>query len=135
MRTIFADTLYLVATCLPEDQWHEKAKEVSLELGPFQSVTTETVLIEMLNFFAEYKTSVRQAAADFAYRLLDDPNVEVVPHSTETLLAGLELYEARLDKGYSLTDCIAMNAMRERGITKILTHDHHFAQEGFVVLL
>ena len=135
MKTIFADTLYLVATCLPEDQWYEKAKEVSLELEPFQTVTTETVLIEMLNFFAEYKSSVRQAAADFVYRLLDDQRVELAPHGTETFLAGLELYEARLDKGYSLTDCISMNAMRERGINEILTNDHHFAQEGFVVLL
>lgn len=135
MRTLFADTLYLVATCLAEDQWHERAKEVSLALVPFRTVTTETVLIEMLNFFAEYKSSVRQAAADFAYRLLDDPQVEVVPHNTETFLAGLELYESRLDKGYSLTDCISMNVMRERGINETLTHDHHFAQEGFVVLL
>ena len=135
MRTIFADTLYLVASCHAQDQWHEKARAVNLELGPFQTVTTETVLIEMLNFFAEYKASIRQAAVDFAYRLLDDPNVEVVPHSTETFLAGLELYEARLDKGYSLTDCISMNAMRERGLNEILTHDHHFAQEGFVILI
>jgi len=28
-----------------------------------------------------------------------------------------------------------MEAMRARGITKVLTHDHHFAREGFVVRL
>jgi predicted nucleic acid-binding protein len=40
-----------------------------------------------------------------------------------------------LDKAYSLTDCISMNAMRERGLTDILTNDHHFTQEGFHILL
>ena len=48
---------------------------------------------------------------------------------------GLALYGSRLDKGYSLTDCISMNAMRERGITDVLTHDDHFTQEGFNILL
>jgi predicted nucleic acid-binding protein len=28
-----------------------------------------------------------------------------------------------------------MEAMRARGITEILTHDHHFEQEGFMVLM
>ncbi|MCW3095162.1 MAG: putative nucleic acid-binding protein contains domain [Chthonomonadaceae bacterium] len=48
---------------------------------------------------------------------------------------GLDLYERRVDKGYSLTDCISMNACRQEAIAEILTSDHHFAQEGFVVLI
>jgi len=50
-------------------------------------------------------------------------------------LKALELYESRLDKGYSLTDCISMNVCRELGIKEILTHDRHFEQEGFKILL
>ena len=50
-------------------------------------------------------------------------------------LRGLELYERRADKAYSLVDCISMNSMRDEGITEILTSDHHFAQEGYTVLL
>jgi predicted nucleic acid-binding protein len=34
-----------------------------------------------------------------------------------------------------LTDCISMETMRQEGITEILTHDAHFAQEGFTLLL
>ncbi len=41
----------------------------------------------------------------------------------------------RLDKEYSLTDCMGMVICREYGITDVLTHDHHFAQEGFTILL
>ena len=46
----------------------------------------------------------------------------------------LDLYEARPDKEYSLVDCMSMVVMRERGITHVLTNDHHFRQEGFTVV-
>lgn len=51
------------------------------------------------------------------------------------VLSALSLYNARQDKGYSLTDCMSMSTMRELGITNVLTHDRHFTQEGFNVLL
>ncbi len=50
-------------------------------------------------------------------------------------MKGFELYNARLDKGYSLTDCVSMNVMREQNISEILTNDDHFEQEGFQILL
>ena len=68
-------------------------------------------------------------------QLLVDPEIDVLACTHEVLLAGLSLYEARLDKGYSLTDCVSMNAMREHGISHVLTHDRNFAQEGFEILL
>jgi predicted nucleic acid-binding protein len=50
------------------------------------------------------------------------------------LLEGLALYKDRPDKEYSLTDCIAMQVMRQEGLTEVLTNDHHFTQEGFYIL-
>ena len=61
--------------------------------------------------------------------------MEVIPQTPTSFASGFELYARRLDKEYSLTDCISMQTMRERGITEVLTHDHHFAQEGFIVLI
>ena len=49
--------------------------------------------------------------------------------------SGLALYKSRLDKGYSLTDCVSMVVMRQERIQEVLTHDKHFAQEGFTILL
>jgi len=34
-----------------------------------------------------------------------------------------------------LIECISMHAMRDRDISDILTHDDHFRQEGFRILL
>lgn len=98
-------------------------------------MTTEVVLIELLNYFCAYSSLMRRRTVMIAREIINDPDIEVVPHSAELFSAGLELYESRLDKGYSLTDCISMQVMRSRGITEVLTQDRHFVQEGFVILL
>lgn len=134
MTTFFMDTLYLVAR-LPRDQWHEKARVLSRELSSARFVTTEFVPLEVLNFFAAYRPEMRQAVTAFVREALGDDSIEVVPHSRDAFLKGLDLYESRLDKGYSLTDCISMTVMRERNVYDVLTHDRHFSQEGFNILL
>ena len=48
---------------------------------------------------------------------------------------GLEFYVARSDKSYSMVDCMSMQVMRNRDLNDVLTHDHHFEQEGFNTLL
>jgi uncharacterized protein len=69
------------------------------------------------------------------HRLFERADVDVIPQTEESFLAGMTLYEERPDKGYSLTDCISMNVMRERGLTDVLTNDPHFRQEGYRLLL
>jgi predicted nucleic acid-binding protein len=60
--------------------------------------------------------------------------IRVIPQSRESFLAGLQLYRACPDKGYSLVDCISMQTMRKEGLTEVLTNDWHFEQEGFRAL-
>ena len=66
---------------------------------------------------------------------MDRQTVRIVPHSNQVFLVGLNLYRARPDKGYSLTDCISMETMRSEGLIDALTNDRHFEQEGFRALL
>ena len=98
-------------------------------------VTTDEVLTEVLAAFCEAGPLLRQRAATLVRNLHKKLTVTVYPPSRDTFLTGLSLYEARPDKGYSLTDCISMNVMQREGITKVLTHDDHFTQEGFIRLL
>jgi predicted nucleic acid-binding protein len=58
-----------------------------------------------------------------------------VPATTDLLDAGLALHAARPDKGWSLTDCVSFHVMHDRGLTRALAYDHHFAQAGFEPLL
>jgi uncharacterized protein len=134
MRRIFADTLYWVALLHRNDQWHQAALQASRGLAGCALVMTDEVLTEVLPAFCEAGPLLRQCAATFVRRLYHRPAVTVHPQSRASFLSGLALYEARPDKGYSLTDCISMETMRQEGITEILTHDAHFAQEGFTLL-
>ncbi len=132
---IYADTLYWVAVLNPKDQWHQEALETRKLLGDIKIVTTETVLIEVLNYFSEYGAAARKSAADAVRTIIEDEEVEYFPHSSKTFSDALEFYEKRLDKGYSLTDCISMLTMKKSGLREILTRDNHFEQEGFTTLL
>jgi predicted nucleic acid-binding protein len=63
-----------------------------------------------------------------------DPQVDILPQTRANFDAALALYESRPDKGYSLTDCRSMVALRALTISEVLTSDHHFTQEGFTIL-
>lgn len=132
---VFVDTLYLVARLNPRDQWHRAAIEIDRQVEGRHLVTTETVLLELLNYLAEFPPEMREAVSKFTTEALNGPAVEVILHTHDIFLRGLEFYGHRLDKGYSLTDCILMLLMRDRGVQEILTHDDHFLQEGFTILL
>ena len=93
------------------------------------------MLLELANFFCSFGAEAREIAANVIHDILDDPSMETIPQTRQTLHAGLAFYETRLDKCYSLTDCISMNVMRERGIFDVFTNDKHFMQEGFNIQL
>jgi predicted nucleic acid-binding protein len=97
-------------------------------------VTTDEVLGEYLNFFSRAPQHLRRQVAASIQAILHDPTVRVIPQSRETFLSGVELFTARPDKGYSLTDCVSMQTMRREGLTDVLTNDWHFEQEGFRAL-
>ena len=132
---VFADTLYWVAVLNPKDQWHRRTIETRKLLGDIHIATTETVLIETLNYFSEYGSQTRKSAVDAVRTIMADEEVEYISHSPETFLDALDFYESRLDKGYSLTDCVSMLTMKNLDLQTILTHDNHFEQEGFTILL
>lgn len=92
-------------------------------------------MTEVLTFFCEYGAEAGLKAVAAIELILNEANTEVIVVSHDTFLAGINLYKQRPDKSYSLTDCVSMNICRERGISEILTHDHHFTQEGFIVLM
>ena len=103
--------------------------------GWWSTYTTEEVLTELLNYFGARGPYFRTAASRLVERMRADPSIQILPQSHEGFLAGIGLYQARPDKGYSLTDCISMETMRREGLSEVLTNDEHFAQEGLTCLL
>src|SRR6266446_8059490 len=128
-RMLFADTFYWVALLNPGDAFHARVTKVGSGLGSARLVTTDEVLTEVLNWFPRSGRHWRGKAASLIHDLRMDPDVDVLLQTRADFDGALALYEARPDKGYSLTDCRSMLAMRALGVTEVLSNDHHFTQE------
>jgi predicted nucleic acid-binding protein len=134
MTALFADTFYWIALADSTDSAHQRALALTAERATSRIFTTDEVLTEYLTFFSTAPEQFRREAAESVEGLLASSVVRVIPQSRESFRAGLHLYRTRPDKGYSLVDCISMQAMRKEGLTEVLTNDRHFEQEGFRAL-
>jgi len=132
MKSAFADTAFYVALVNPRDALHATAVALARK---FQGtlVTTEYVLVELGNRLS--RSGDKDIFVELIRRLESDARVVVVPAGPLLFQQGFQLLANRLDKDWSLTDCISFVIMQERGIAEALTSDHHFEQAGFVTLL
>ncbi len=135
MPPVFADAGYWIALWDPEDSLNQRAAAIATDVGTDTIVTTQWVLIESLDYMSGRGEFRRRLAAQMVRELEDDPDVEVVPHSTADFHAALERYALRSDQTWGLTDCLSFLVMEERGITRALAYDRDFEQAGFVALL
>ncbi|MGA7339024.1 MAG: PIN domain-containing protein [Terracidiphilus sp.] len=135
MTRVFVDTGYWIALLNPRDKLHGRAKEVSEKLTGTGVVTSDWILTELLNSFAERGPHLRAAAASAVTALKMNESVIVAPYTGEFFTEALKLYRERADKSWSLTDCSSFLLMRQFGIDAALTYDRHFEQAGFAALL
>ncbi len=98
MNHVFVDTLYFVAIFQANDQWHDSAVEVLKTVIGLNFVTTDSVLIEVLNYFARFDESIRLKASTLVRDTLEEPSFRIIEQTQAVFLRGLELYESRLDK-------------------------------------
>lgn len=132
MTVLFADTSFFVAFLSVRDEHHQFARRQMAErTDPI--VTTTWVLTELGNFVG--RSRARTRFVPFVRELNNDPRINVLPTDDRLFNAGLDFYEARPDKAWSLTDCISFVVMQEQGIRHALTADHHFEQAGYEILL
>jgi predicted nucleic acid-binding protein len=131
MSKVFADTFYFLALLNKHDEAHEKAVKFSALLD--ELVTTEWVLTELADGLASSRR--RDMFLQTRQELLAGADVQVVQLDMPVFEHGIQLYAARPDKQWSLTDCISFHVMEREGIREALTGDHHFEQAGFLALL
>ena len=135
MRLLFADSGYWVALLSPKDDFHLRAVQVSKSLHhPYRIITSEMIFAEVLAAYRE-DPYLRKLATAAVKNMIDNPIIEVVPQTRRLFQEAFELYAARPDKSWSLTDCASFEIMRRRKITEALAHDQHFQQASFVALL
>jgi hypothetical protein len=133
---VFIDTAGWIALIHRRDDCHQRAKRIYTGLGHVKRMTTDAVLIESCNIFS--KGPLRPLAIALMEKIEEAENLGVleVIHVTEALISrGWDLFQRRPDKDWSLTDCVSFVVMKDRGITKAFTTDHHFEQAGFEKLI
>lgn len=132
MSAVFGDTFLYIALLNRHDQFHAKAVGFVNSLRE-EVITTEWVLAEVADAFAGSK--VRPQIKAFVDELRENKLVEVIEASSTLFQRGLELYHARADKEWSLTDCTSFVVMEKFGLTEAADGDGHFEQAGYRALL
>lgn len=132
MTAYFADSFYFLALLNPADSAHEAASGMARDVRR-PLVTTAWVLTEVGDAMAAPFN--RPIFLKLVEGLRKIPTAEVIPASQELFERGIELFARRLDKSWSLTDCVSFVVMTDRGLTDALTGDRHFEQAGFRAML
>ena len=133
-RIIYVDSGFLIALIDPTDA--AKALAFGLFAGlnsnpQVQFVTTRDALNEVLAHFSRSLPRAKLRAATVVRDLFKDPKYRIVVIDNARYLAALSLYESRLDKRYSMVDCIGMTVMGVENSREVLATDRDFEQEGF----
>lgn len=132
MRVVFVDTFYFLAILNVRDPAHVRARDwVRTYSGTL--VTSEWIWVELADAMSSTRhrglfTSIRNQFAIGKLR-------RIVPFDNSIYEEAIQLYDARPDKKWSLTDCTSFAIMRREGLADALTADHHFEQAGYVPLL
>jgi predicted nucleic acid-binding protein len=96
-------------------------------------ITTSLVLIELADGLS--RVHHRGLAMQLVDALERSRRVEIVPVDERLERLGWQLFRAREDKDWGMTDCVSMSLMADRRIQDVFTADHHFEQAGFNILL
>jgi uncharacterized protein len=135
MRRVFADTSYWTALLSPRDELHQKAIAISERLGTVEIVTSEMVLVEVLNSFSKAGPPLRTLATSLVHALSANRFAKVVPQTPEIFEKALQRYKRAMDKSWSLTDCASFEIMEAEHVQAAITYDKHFVQAGYEALL
>ena len=135
MSTTLVDTAAWIALVNTRDELHDRAKDKMAELrrDNVALVTTEFVLLEVANAFCAL--AWRGKAVKLINGLRSLPNLKIIEADSSLLSDRWNLYCSRLDKEWSLTDCVSIAVMQAEQINQAFTSDHHFEQAGFIKLL
>jgi uncharacterized protein len=132
MTTAFADTFYFLALLDSREERHSQAVQFPSD-PQLRIVTTEWVLAEFGDAYCHPKD--RPDFVSLYRAMLNHPRIKIVPADAQLFQRGVDFFEQRADKEWSLTDCLSFLMMRDEGITQALTGDKHFEQAGFTALL
>ena len=136
MNEVFADTSGWASAFVNTERYHTKASTLvkQWQQNNRRVVTTNYVLSELIALFTRMRIP-RLNSLKYIEIIRSAEWVEIVHIDQSLDEKAWQLLASRLDKQWSLVDAVSFVLMQERGITEVLTADHHFEQAGFIRLL
>ena len=133
---VFVDSVYLIASFDPLDQWNDAAAEFGDLYETRSLVTTDGIFGEFLAHCSRLSPERRRSAAGLVQQLRSNDRIEVVELTSALVEDAISAYGAEFRyTRLSLHDCVSILVMRERGITDALTADREFSLAGINVLM
>lgn len=132
---VFLDAGFFIARYNRRDELHQRARTFATSLvNASEMWTTDAVLLEVTASMARQTFRVVANGIWNQFHGRDERCISV-DASAENLGNAMNLYRARPDKEWSLTDCLSFLVMEQQGLSDALTADQHFEQAGFRALL
>lgn len=132
MRTVFLDTVGLVAVWDQADQWHRDAIRAYAQIDADRDriITTTYVLAECGNVAA--RRPYRLDVDELRERLAESGRL-VVPTDADWL-AAWDAYRRGEAGQAGIVDQLSFAVMRRLGVTRAFTNDRHFRAAGMDLL-
>lgn len=137
MSELFADTSGWGHLLDARQPFHALAADVYRQARDQHRVvvTTNYILAELSGLLTSPLRLPRPLIVRFIDAIKSSPYVAVVHVDAALDEEGWQLFRNRLDKEWSLVDCVSFTLMKRHGIQEALTADHHYSQAGFTGLL
>lgn len=132
MKSVFLDTVGLLASWDTRDQWHLAVEQALLKLSKVRpdTITTTFVLLECGN--AAARTPYRPVVDRLRGRL--EARGWLVSPTHEDWESAWAAYGRDEAGGAGIVDHVSFEVMRRLGISHALTNDQHFRTAGFEIL-
>ncbi len=132
---VFIDTSGFYSVLDSRDVHHEHAKRCLSfsKNNPVGFVTTDYILDETATLLKA--RGLGHLTGRFFTLVHDSRALNIVFIDRELFRKTQAYFTQYSDHAYSFTDCSSFMVMRDLGIEQALTHDRHFTEAGFEVLL
>ena len=134
MRSIFADTSFLVSFHNKKDKNHKNAKKITktLEGTSMLWVISDYIFDEFLTVLLVRRD--KQFAIEVGQAILNDPNISLVRITEEIFNDAWRIFQKNRNQDWSFTDSTSFILIQKMNITEAVSFDKHFEEFGIKIL-
>ena len=137
MSSLFVDTSGWASLFVNTQPYYPQAEQYFRLAVQQQKIiyTTNYVITELVALLNSPLRVDRSRIFEIVDAIKTVTYVEVIHIDDVTDALAWKLCKSRVDKAWSLVDCISFIVMKHKGCQEALTTDRHFEQAGFIRLL